>query len=1163
MPNVTDFLNNQPATPSDSNAQVLDKLDSIIEILRGSQSNARYTQESRRDTTDNQNRYTRISRDDFFDPHSRRKSTSRGSISDMFMSGFKKSLLDGLGASGMKEHVAKSLAEFSTKIGVPLEDIPGKFGEALGKKTLSAFKDSSFGKNLTDKLQSATSQFTGKFDSTLSSIGDKINESGFEGVADDLFSKAGDTFSGLGEKLGSLKDTALSGITEKLGSLGGAGGKLGSILGKLGGIFGNGASAASTVASGAATTATASTITTAATAVGPSLASLGTAAAGLAATFWPLIAVVGGIVILFKIFEPLFKGVFNHLKNIVAAGNRAAEEDKKRQELAKERYKKDIEEMVKYPFEIMQEAAEEARSVWKETLRTITATQGYTKASMQSMMAAYASRLEKEGLTSVLSSTDITSNLSKVIEGGLSGAVAEEFAYIATKLGAAIPTEDFFSYASSYGAIVGNAIQQGKSQAQALQEANRQLEQFASNLLYSSRRISNGINTGLADAKNLFDQATQIAVSARTYNAAQISAVTTAVAAQVGAIAPQLASSITDIVQQAATGGNTSEIVALRSLAGINASTTEFLQQFARDPQSIFSKIFENLGNLYQSNNAAYMERAEGLSQIFGLSMDAFAQIDFTSLAAAVRNIEVNTASLDENYKMLASGETTLSDTMLKYNEINARIAEEGYSYILESEVAYRMQQHLWDEQRDIKLMQNEYGVNLKGSSMELLESIGQTIQNILSFLNPIGLISKLVNRIVNIAATEAESEAQERDKQQLLNLVKVGNGNIVELSKLMNTMGYEDLYGAENNLVNRLGGFSAYESIEFGRNVLNKLSYSRAGRNALRRATNIGTVMSSAVSTMLDNGFQVFENLSKSSKYEWGTRRKSAVSNVLQGLLGSTASIVLGQDSTLNQQAKQLASRTQQQAQANLEKVNAILSESPENLAKIASYKSYQDWINAQGQGFVDLAKAVGYTESQLQQIYQEAGVQAGVAEQQKRNNAEQSAWDAMVDIQKVINVWDETTFPEWKSTIATKLDSIHDEQVDTLAHLKDPMDVRLSYIQSKLTDVYGTTKKFLDAWTSYYIEHEAYNRAYDASAVKNFKMTSESSTDSAINNLATALLGATDLSDPRMQTNALLAQIINILSAILQAQGSNVGLSLPDTFAGLALGLIGKQGA
>ena len=65
----------------------------------------------------------------------------------------------------------------------------------------------------------------------------------------------------------------------------------------------------------------------------------------------------------------------------------------------------------------------------------------------------------------------------------------------------------------------------------------------------------------------------------------------------------------------------------------------------------------------------------------------------------------------------------------------------------------------------------------------------------------------------------------------------------------------------------------------------------------------------------------------------------------------------------------------------------------------------------------------------------------------------------------------------------------------------------------------------------------------------------------ESAIYALADALTenNVDLLVDPTLQTNALLSQILKVANAILnqQSTGTN-GVSLPDTIAGLSLGLI-----
>ena len=140
------------------------------------------------------------------------------------------------------------------------------------------------------------------------------------------------------------------------------------------------------------------------------------------------------------------------------------------------------------------------------------------------------------------------------------------------------PTEDFFQYSSTYASLAANAIKNGKSETEAISYATSELENFASNLLYSSRQLAGGFSTGLKNASSLFEEAVKITTAAKQGDAGQLSSVLTAVSAVTGAIAPDLASSMTDAIVKAATGGNSSQIVALRSLAGINAGNTEFLK---------------------------------------------------------------------------------------------------------------------------------------------------------------------------------------------------------------------------------------------------------------------------------------------------------------------------------------------------------------------------------------------------------------------------------------------------------------------------------------------------------------------------------------------------------------------------------------------------------
>ena len=423
-------------------------------------------------------------------------------------------------------------------------------------------------------------------------------------------------------------------------------------------------------------------------------------------------------------------------------------------------------------------------------------------------MAVYAARLRSEGLSNVVSGVDITSNLAKVLQSGLSGKAAEEFAYIATKLNAAIPTQDFFNYASTYSMLASNAISQGRSQAEALKYANEQIELFASGVLYASRQLTGGFNMGLTDASNLLESATKIVSASGRGNASNVAGILTAVSAITGAYAPDLASSLVDSVYQSAMGGNSPSIVALRSLAGGNASNTEFLNRLSLDPKGVFVTLFRNLSRMQNMSPSNYMEVAEGLSSVFGISQEAFSRVDFNSLANSIANMDSSLSSLSENVDLLRSGQTTTTAEQLKMQQINEYLIDEGLAYVLDNEVARSVQEHMWDEQLALQLTEAEYGVNLQGAALTFLEGIMHTIDNIMVILNPI----KRLEKTLDVARTELEAIAMNTDINNMIKLGVVGQGNKVDYRHLTNRGSmFNDL---TTSYVDLLGGKSAYSRV-------------------------------------------------------------------------------------------------------------------------------------------------------------------------------------------------------------------------------------------------------------------------------------------------------------------------------------------------------------
>ena len=801
-------------------------------------------------------------------------------------------------------------------------------------------------------------------------------------------------------------------------------------------------------------------------------------------------------------FAPAIDGLKQFGQTLKKVGNRTHDEQDQMLKHAQERLEADVKTMVETPFKILEDAAQKLYDTWDSNIREINQTQGYNKEDLQSLIGVYAQRLRDEGLSSVVSSADITENLTKVLESGLSGQVAEEFAYLATKLNAAIPTQDFFQYADAYASLAATAIQQGQPEAQAIEYANIQLESFANNILYASRQISGGFSTGLKNANELFEQSVKIAQTGRSANVTEISGVMASVSAIVGAVAPDLASSMTDLIYQAATGGNTSQLVALRSLAGINASNTEFLKEFTQNPKDVFAELFENLAEMQQMSPDNYMEVAEGLSDVFGVSMDALARVDFNYLAQAISEMNVNSSSLDENLALLASGESTTSAEQMRMQQINQYMIDEGLAYVMDNEAARAIQQHMWDEQLANEIMEATYGVELTGSAAEAIQGIKQTVDNIIGFLIPFIGIGRAIS---NIATAAAEANAHQADIVQSLELGKVGSGNKQDLYNLTTRgqnlnltqdyvalQGGTSLYGAVNNAGNALqGSWSIFGNSDTTQKLI------QAGLKAYDRANSSYS--------------------GPTSMYNWGVVGKSTASTALGGLSGGSP---VG---TLVSTVQSATKSAQAQAQNKLDKYM-----STDYMQEFVDEgKSFEDYFKAAdralGGKFEDQLEDQGIQESQLESQFQSLQTQKGAQEQAERHQREEDFWK------------------------------------NTQDYLLETIDL-FNYQNEVLEDFYKKHTEFYDAWVDYFVKHTAYSAAYNHSDVTKIQIAERSGSEDAVYALAEALTKNTvDLLDPTIQTNALLSQILIVVNAIMQQNNkTSAGLSLPDTLSGLALGIV-----
>lgn len=970
---------------------------------------------------------------------------------------------------------------------------------------------------------------------------------------------------------------------------------------------------------------------------------------------------------------PVIQELGKFIQSLKVTSQRYEESRKKNLEAAQRRLEADVKTIVTKPFEILEEAAKKIYDTWDNSLRLITATQGYSKADVQDLMAQYANRLRSQGLTDVIPGTDIINNLSKVIQAGLSGAVAEEFAYQATLLEAAVPTQDFFSYAADYASIAANAIRMGKSQDAAMAEATEQLTVYASNILAASR-ATGGFTTGLTNAQDLFNKAVKISQAAKTGDASEIGSVLTSVAATVGSIAPDLATSITDAIYAAAVGGNDSSTVALRSLAGVNASNTEFLQALARDPQKIFATLFENLAAMYQDSSDAYMEKAEGYAELFGLSAEAFQRIDFNYLAKSIAQMNSENSALSENLSLLQSGQTTLTAEQLKSRQINKYMIEEGLAYVLDNEAGRAIQQHMWDEQIARELQETTYGIELKGHSLELLEGIKSAVKKVIGLFNPFAWGKSAGN----VLTSQMEAKMLEADIQQILQKGKVGSGNAQEFTQLITR---DANLNVATPLADMLGGVSQYGIAHKQTEAMFALS----GQSSIADAL-------SAQTSQLTNLVQAFQTNVRSaiantptSKYSWGAVSKSSSAAQMSQSAGTATQPKLTTESSTDKTQKNLVGLFEK-----------LLS--PEHLSKFINQenpKTYEDWVaSAKSFGIADFGKAVqdaGYTEAQLEDYFESKEVESGQKELKRQQQKEEAFWDAainfygtyfpndyatpLLDLVTSIDSTLETFYEEFKSVyevdLFKKLDAMHTANTGFYTHFKSTYQVDLfkkldamhtantdfyTYFKStyqvdlfkkldaanknmsnfydvefptnfraklfeklenwktdlpktlksniadpivdalsgvttsigKLSDnqnswvskwsefltkdkgwntYYSNIHEFTKQYSDYFLKHKTYNEAISKSGgyskVEKVQRKERNQSGDAVYALADVLTkNSTDLKDPVVQTNALLAQILQVLTTIMnQNNESGGGVALADSLAALALGVTKKS--
>lgn len=1045
----------------------------------------------------------------------------RSKFADMdFLDSFERSLYESVGGSDFEKKIKKSLDGFAEQLGTDIKGIQGELGHKIGDQAMNMFKDTKIGKSVTSKLEISFDSIAESFQNRGQSVLD-FAENGF--------------------KFGDIEtpkfDAAIEGISEgfsKLRSSSSVVDKAASAAGKALGML-PGPSASSAVAMA-------------------KQALQFTKGLGPTALFLGAIDGAGQALVAFgKLFEAMGK-----------AANRSEESRQKKLELAQERLQKDIETLVKKPFEILEEAAQAWYDAWDSNLQLINTTQGYTKADLQDLMSWYAQKLRDEGLSSYVSAADITTNLANVLTAGLSGEIAEEFAYQATRLNAIVPTEDFFSYASTYASVAANAVREGKTQTEAIAEATSSLQTFAAGLVYASRELTGGFTTGLTSASSIYESAVKASLAGNYTNTSDLAAIMLAVSAEVGAIAPDLASTMTDTIYSLLTGGNSTSLVALRALSGLGASNTEFIQAVSSNPASVFATIFSNLDALYSQSPDAYMEKAEAYAELFGLSAEAFQRVDFGALATAITRMSMSDDLINENISLLKAGETTTTAEQLRYQQINQYMIDEGLAYVLDNEAARAIQQHMWDEQLAQEMMEATYAVDLTGSGLEFLNDISNAVNAVIQFLNPFSWLSP----VANLIQTVAEGSANEEKIAAVLQAGVVGQGNSQDFYNLT-TRGVE--LNLTEDLVTLLGGNQYLGMASDFANIMSGVSeFLDAGAHLTQ--TIGGGIINAATSALKDawvTGLNAINGSGTSfggSSYTWGSLGSKSAASLSSTLLNSLSP-------TLTTPTIYSATTGAKSTSASV--VNSAIEKMLDDSYLVDQYvnegKTYDDWAaSASDFNITDLSAALteaGYSESDVKEYFLNQQTKAG------QQILAQTAEEEKIFRDTGIQFWTEDFPNDYRDPLFSRVDYINENLETIIQNQLDWRDYYQAEWLEKGWDSFvslngsgeGLFEKFYKEFMMYFIDHYYYDNTEgytysDVEAIQaEAKAQENGDTVYALAEMLTKNL--VDLKDPTMQTNAILGQILIVATAIME-QGNTIATTtgageLINTLSGLSLGL------
>ena len=572
--------------------------------------------------------------------------------------------------------------------------------------------------------------------------------------------------------------------------------------------------------------------------------------------------------------------------------------------------------------------------------------------------------------------------------------------------------------------------------------------------------------------------------------------------------------------------------------------------------------MFDTLATMYEQSPDAYMEKAEGYASLFGLSSEAFQRIDFNGLADAVRNMNTSDEALNENMKLLLQGQTTTTAEQLKAQQINEYMYEEGLAYLIDNEVAQQIQQHMWQEQIAREVVQSQFSVDLVGDSQEGLQKIVNGIQKIIDIINPLSWLRK----IGNLISTSDEAAEQQADVAQMLELGKVGKGRAIDFTRL--TTGNANL-NLTKPLVELMGGTANYQSGIGGIiGDFNDLWDVSSATNSISSVINTAKMSGaySIFSEILDEATRITRV--PTSQYNWGTSK----------LQGKLASAILNSGSagfSLASASTSSAATPSTTTNAAKSAIQKMLEDSYVQEQFIKQGKSYEEWAStASNFGISDFAKALesaGYTVSSVQEWFSQKEGETAADAQHERNVREDKFWEQGTNFWET-RFWSEYNDPLFThmDTIETKLQDLYDQQGLWMKSWQaDWLETRWDTIFSK-----EASSPFMTMYreiSDYVLNRSYYGGSKDATqsqlwesltkVTEDAKNEDRESTANRIGQvLSDTMLGA-DQTDPTLQTNILLGQILVYVGQIVQqTNGAVGGVSLIDQLSAMSLGLTQK---